>query len=114
MRAVCARGLELASACFATPCAGGLVAALRPAAADPAEPSVRFLGGGLRQVDVLRGDLATLSGWRARVALVGAHLFPNGAYMKSMYPRWPAAALPFAYIHRIVRGAPKWFRRPAD
>jgi hypothetical protein len=114
MRAVCARGLELASACFATPRAGDLVAALRPAAADPAEPSVRFLGGGLRQVDVLRGDLATLKGWRARVAMVGGHMFPNAAYMKSIYPRWPAAALPLAYLHRIVRGAPKWFRRPAD
>jgi hypothetical protein len=41
-------------------------------------------------------------------------MFPNAAYMKSMYPRWPAAALPLAYIHRIVRGAPKWLRRPAD
>jgi hypothetical protein len=114
MRAVCVRGLELASGCFATPRAKDLIDALRPAAADPPEPSVRFLGGGLRQVDVLRGDLATLSGWRARLALVGGHLFPNAAYMKSMYPRWPAAALPFAYLHRIVRGAPKWFRRPAD
>lgn len=114
MRAVCARGLELASACFATPRAGDLLAALRHATADPAEPSVRFLGGRLRQVDVLRGDLATLEGWRARVALVGGHMFPNAAYMKSMYPRWPAAALPFAYVHRILRGAPKWFRRPAD
>ena len=110
MRAVCVRGLELASGCFATPGVGDLIDALRPTAVDPPEPSVRFLGGGLRQVDVLRGDLATLSGWRARLALVGGHLFPNAAYMKSMYPRWPAAALPFAYIHRIVRGAPKWFR----
>jgi putative nucleotidyltransferase-like protein len=112
MRAVCVRGLELAWGCFATPRVMDLIDALRPAAADPPEPSMRFLGGGLRQVDLLRGDLATLSGWRARVALVGGHLFPNAAYMRSMYPRWPVAALPFAYVHRIVRGAPKWFRRP--
>lgn len=113
MRAVCVRGLELASACFATPRAGELIEGVRPAADDPFEPSVRFLGGGMRQVDVLRGDLATLSGWRARIALVAGHLFPSPAYMQSMYPRCPAVALPFAYIDRIVRGAPKWFRRPA-
>jgi hypothetical protein len=111
MRAVCARGLELASACFATPHASDLIAALRPAADAPPEPSLSFLGGALRQVDLLRGDLNVLDGWRARIELVAGHLFPTAAYMRSMYPRWPAAALPIAYIDRIVRGAPKWFRR---
>jgi hypothetical protein len=111
MRAVCARGIELASACFATPGAADLMAAVRPGAAERPEPSVRFLGGGLRQVDLLRGDLSMLEGWRARVALLGGHLFPSAAYMQSRYPGWPAVALPFAYVHRIVRGAPKWFRR---
>ena len=73
-----------------------------------------FLGGGLRQVDLLRGDLSTLVGWRARLGLLSGHLFPNVAYMRSRYPRWPAAALPVAYIHRIVRGIPKWFRRATE
>jgi hypothetical protein len=114
MRAVCARGLELASARFATPRATDLIAALNPAAADPPEPSMTFLGGGLRQVDLLRGDLSTLVGWRARLGLLSGHLFPNVAYMRSRYPRWPAAALPVAYIHRIVRGIPKWFRRATE
>jgi hypothetical protein len=30
--------------------------------------------------------------------------------MRERYPRWPAALLPLAYVDRIVRGAPKWFR----
>ena len=109
MRAVCARGLELASAQFRTEGAAELIAALR---AERPEPSARFLGG-LRLVDLVRTDLRALEGWRARVTLVGEHLFPSAAYMQSAYPRCPAAVLPLAYVHRIVRGAPKWFRRPS-
>jgi len=114
MRAVCARGLELARQRFATPRAAELIAALQPSPDDAEEPSATFLRGGMRQVDLLRSDLSTVSNWRARFALVSAHLFPNAAYVKSMYPRWPTAALPFAYIDRIVRGAPKWFRGPVE
>jgi hypothetical protein len=112
MRAVCARGLELASARFFTVGATALIAALQPLRGDRPEPSARFLCGDLRQVDLLQTDLLTLCGWRARLALVGQHLFPSAAYMQSVYPRCPAAVLPLAYVHRIVRGAPKWFRRP--
>jgi hypothetical protein len=114
MRAVCARGLELALARFATPRAPELIAALHPSPNEAEEPSATFLRGGMRQVDLLRSDLSTVRNWRAGLALMRAHLFPNAVYVKSMYPRWPAAALPFAYIDRIVRGAPKWFRGPAE
>jgi hypothetical protein len=114
MRAVCARGLELALARFATPRAPELIAALRPSQKDPEEPSAAFLRGGMRLVDLLRSDLSTVRNWRAGLALMSAHLFPDAAYVKSMYPRWPAAALPFAYLDRIVRGAPKWFRDPVE
>jgi hypothetical protein len=110
MRAVCTRGLELASVRFRTPRAADLIAALRPMPGQRPEPSARFLGG-LRQVDVLRSDLAALGGWRQGLALVAEHLFPPAAYIRSIYPRYPAAALPLAYLLRIVRGAPKWFRR---
>jgi hypothetical protein len=113
MRAVCARGLELAAARFRTLGAADLIAALRLLPGRRPEPSAQFLGG-LRQVDVLRTDLSTLRGWRARLALVAEHLFPPAAYMRSAYPRCPAAALPLAYVFRIVWGAPKWFRRPSD
>lgn len=112
MRAVCARGLQLASARFRTVGATALIAALQPPRGEPPEPSTRFLGGDLRQVDLLQTDLLTLRGWRARLALVGQHLFPSRAYMQSAYPRCPTAVLPLAYLHRILRGAPKWFRRP--
>ncbi len=112
MRAVCSRGLILACARFQTAGALELISALRLREGEPLEPSARFLSGNLRQVDLLRSDLSALRGWHARVALVSEHLFPSVAYMRSMYPRCPAAVLPLAYAHRIVRGAPKWFRRP--
>ena len=67
----------------------------------------------MRQVDVLRGNLAA-TGWLGGIKLVGAHLLPSRAYMRSIYPGWPAITLPLAYIHRAVRGAPAWFRRPLD
>jgi hypothetical protein len=114
MRAVCARGLMLTRERFQTAGALDLITALQPRPGEPLEPSARFLGGNLRQVDLLRSDLSALRGWRTQVTLVGEHLFPSIAYMRSMYPRCPAAALPLAYAHRIVRGAPKWFRRPGD
>jgi hypothetical protein len=110
MRAVCTRGLELASVRFRTAGAADLIAALRPLPGERPEPSAQFLGG-LRQVDVLRTDLSALGGWRPGLALVAEHLFPPTAYMRSHYPGCPAAALPLAYLFRIVRGAPKWFRR---
>lgn len=114
MRAVCARGLELAWARFATPRATDLLDALRPLAIEPQEPSANFLGGRMRQVDLLRRDLSAVGGWRARLQLLGAHLVPSSAYMRSVYPRWPAFTLPLAYIHRMVRGAPAWFRHPSE
>ncbi|MEP6914953.1 MAG: nucleotidyltransferase family protein [Acidobacteriota bacterium] len=114
MRAVCSRGIELACERFATSGADALLGSLRPRAGDAPEPSARFLGGGMREVDRLRSDLAAVGGWRARLTLVSAHLFPGGDYVRSLYPRWPAVALPLAYVHRALRGAPAWFRRPAE
>jgi hypothetical protein len=114
MRAVCAQGLELVLERFATPGADALLEALRPSAGDPREPSADFLGGGMRQVDLLRRDLSSAGGLLARLRLLGGHLVPHSGYMRSIYPGWPAVALPLAYIHRIVRGVPEWFRRPAE
>jgi hypothetical protein len=114
MRAVCARGIELAHVRFGTHGADDLLAALRPPSNAGFEPSARFLGEGLREVDRLRADFLTVIGWRARMSLVAAHLMPSADYIRSMYPGWPAAALPLAYFHRVVRGAPAWFRRPVE
>jgi hypothetical protein len=114
MRGVCVRGLELTWQRFATPFAPDLIAALRPPPGMAEEPSAIFLRSGMRQVDSLRHDLRAVDGWRARVAMVSAHLFPNRPYVRSLYPGWPEAALPLAYVDRIVRGAPKWFRGPSE
>jgi len=111
MREVCAHTLASAASRF-----GGLddlIARVRPEAGAQPEASARFLGRGLRQVDILRTDVAHL-GWRRGVTLLREHLFPSSEYMRSVYPGWPAVLLPAAYVHRIVLGAPKWFRRPAD
>ena len=111
MREVCAHTLASAASRF-----GGLddlIAHVRPDAGAQPEASARFLGRGLRQVDILRTDVAHL-GWRRGATLLREHLFPSAEYMRSVYPAWPAALLPAAYVHRIVLGAPKWFRRPAD
>jgi hypothetical protein len=112
MRAVCARGLALAAERFHTPGAAALVGGLeeRPAAA---EPSARFVGGGLNLLDLLYADFAATPAWRARITIVREHLVPSRSYMRSAYARWPAALLPLAYGYRILRGAPKWFRRSA-
>ena len=108
MRSVCARSFMLASECFGTEIPETASSALR-AAAD--EPAAAFLRGGLRQVDIARADLAALTTWRQRFALVREHLWPPVAYMRAKYPRCPAVLLPLAYLHRIGRGAPKWFER---
>jgi hypothetical protein len=113
MRAVCAHTLGLAASQLDGRGVHDLIARVRPEPGAKAEASARFLDGGLRLVDILRADLAQL-GWRRGAALLREHLFPPADYMRSVYHRWPAALLPVAYVHRIVRGAPKWFRRPPD
>jgi hypothetical protein len=108
VQGVCARGLALALECFGT----AIPEAVRQTlGAAHEEPSSSFLGAGLRTVDVARADLAALTSWRRKLALVREHLCPPLAYMRVRYPECPAALLPFAYVHRIVRGAPKWFER---
>lgn len=107
--AVVARGLARTTEAFGTQVADDV---RRRLDAAPAPPAIRvFLDGQPRQVDVLRANLATLTGWPSRIGLLRDHLFPSATYIRSMYPRCPPALLGLAYVHRIVRGAPKWFRR---
>jgi hypothetical protein len=109
MRAVCAKALTLADELF-----GGVDAEWMTALSAPAsvsEPSAAFLGGGLRQVDILKSDLAATEGWRSRATLLREHLFPSAAFMYERYGRRAKLALPGLYMHRIVTGLPKWFRR---
>jgi len=108
MRAVCVRTLTLAQEAF-----GGIdpqwIAALVPVD-SVYEPSAAFVGGGLRQVDILKSDLAATP-WRSRLQLLREHLFPSQSYMRQRFPRCPAMLLPLAYACRIVVGAPRWVRR---
>ena len=110
MCAVCWRSVELSRHYFATAGASELASELRERAEAHNEPPVGFISDA-RLVSVLRSDLAVLTGWHARLSLVAEHLFPSRAYMRSVYPAWPAVLLPLAYGYRIVRGAPKWFSR---
>jgi hypothetical protein len=107
-RSLCARGLNLASECFGT-VVPETIRAADGAAADG--PAAAFLREGLRQFDVARADLAALPSLRSRFALVREHVCPPVAYMRAKYSRCPSIFLPLAYLHRIVRGAPKWFDR---
>jgi hypothetical protein len=119
MRAVCARGLTLASEAFGAVDDrdnGGdreWIASLSDAN-GAAEPSAGFLGRELRQVDILTADLAATPRWRERIQLLGEHLFPSSNYMRQKYAAWPGALLPVAYLHRIVRGAPRWLGRTVN
>ena len=107
LRAVSRRGLDLASALFATPVPRSTWACL---AGDHGEPSARFVAGGMRRVDVLRSDLARLSTWRDRVRLLREHLFPARSYMAAKYGyRW-RILLPWCYAGRLLCGAARWFR----
>jgi hypothetical protein len=105
---ICARGLELTRECFGTAIPEGVRRALGEAHDEPAS---MFLGDGVRTVDVARADLAALTSWRSKFALIREHMCPPVAYMRTKYARCPPILLPLAYLHRIVRGAPRWFER---
>lgn len=110
MAAVCARSLHLTGTFFHTPGAAALASELRSRASASDEPASHFIGGGLRQVEILSSDLRALPRWRDRTRLLREHLLPPRSYMRAVYPRCPALLLPLAYVHRVARGAAKWFR----
>jgi hypothetical protein len=110
MTGVCARGLELAASAFATQAAVALASRLRASGDGRHEPAARFLGGA-RPIATLRADLTSMSDWRLALRLLGERVVPSRHYMRALYPRWPAPLLWLAYVDRLVRGTPKWFRR---
>src|SRR5262245_43911926 len=110
MTGVCARGLELVAAAFATPAAATVASRLRAAGDGRSEPASRFLGG-VRPIATLHADLTSVSGWRPALRLLGERVVPSRQYIRALYPRWPRALLWLAYLDRLVRGTPKWFRR---
>ena len=74
------------------------------------EPPAPLLGQRTRMIDVALTDFRTLPTSRARLQLLAEHLMPPVSYMRRAYPRCPAPLLPFAYVYRVARGAPRWFR----
>lgn len=107
-RAVCGSGLECAAGAFRT--------RLPPVVTDGLvdaghEPSATFLGGRLREIDIQLSNFRSLRNWRARWQLVLEHMFPAPTYVLNAYNVVNRAWLPALYAHRIVRGAPRWFRR---
>jgi hypothetical protein len=60
---------------------------------------------------ILKSDLAATPDWRGRLRILREHLFPKRAFMYERYGTRSAIALPFLYLYRIVRGAPRWVRR---
>jgi hypothetical protein len=106
---VCIRGLQLARDHFGTDVAA-MTAALEAARAGSEEASAAFLGG-LSKVEELFADWRTLPNWRLRLRLLREHLFPPAAHMRALHG--PHVFLPWIYLRRIVRGAPRWFIHPA-
>lgn len=105
--AVCAAGLERAAGAFGTLVPATIVEGLATAGF---EPSAAFLGGTLRTIDVEMSSLRAIGGWRARSAFVWQHLFPKPAFVLSSYGVRRRLWLPALYVHRIIRGAIRWFR----
>jgi hypothetical protein len=110
MTGVCVRGLELVASAFATQAAATMASRLRAAGDGRLEPASRFLDG-VRPIATLRADLTSVSDWRIALRLLGERVVPSRQYIRALYPRWPRALLWLAYLDRLVRGTPKWFRR---
>jgi hypothetical protein len=106
VRALCARGLRLASERFQTRLPSDLMTGLD---AGCAEPSAVFLRKDLRPVERLSTDLRAL-GPRAAARLVREHLFPPAEYVRAVYGVRHRALLPVYYAARVWSGMFKWFR----
>ena len=105
VRAVCRRGLALATDRFSSPVPSDVMAALGDARN---EPSSIYVSRHVRLVDGLLSDLRALS-WRHRVRLVAEHLFPPPEYIRSKYGLTSRRSLLLFYARRIVTGVPRWF-----
>lgn len=106
--AVCREGLERTVFWFRTPVPAGVLAELRLAAAGAPEHTAAYLR---RETPARRlaADLRALPTWRARVQLLGEHLFPSRDYMRRTYAPESRLPVPVLYVVRIVRGAGAWF-----
>jgi putative nucleotidyltransferase-like protein len=108
VRQVCARGLGLAADLFGAPVPPEVWAHLT--STHEVEPTAAYLRPHLRRVDILCSNLHALGGWRVRAQLLREHLLPAPRYILASYGQTRASLLPVLYVHRILRGAFKWFR----
>lgn len=106
VRAVVARGLELADSLFGTPIPGFVRQGL--ARRNGAEPSAAYLRRHLRKIDILISDLRALDG-AGRLRLIVEHLFPPRDFLIASTGPASPAQLPWRYVQRILRGARRWF-----
>ena len=107
IRAVTARGLDLAARYFDTPVPATV--RNRLSVDIGAEPTARYLSPRLRKVDILLSDFTRL-GWRARLKLIREHLLPPPSFVLRSYGRTNRLLVPPLYLHRIIRGLSAWFR----
>ena len=107
--AVLLRGIERAGSAIGQSAPGHVIQRLSELSSR--EPAAPLLGSPARTIDLVLTDLRALPSSRARLQLLAEHLIPSASYMRRAYPRCPPTLLPLAYAYRIVRGAPKWFRR---
>ena len=106
VKAICASGLERASAAFATAVPDSV---WKDLAARGPERSALFLGGRLTELRIQAISFVHMRRWRDRARLVAAHLFPPPAYMLATYGR-SGRWLPLLYPCRILRAGYAWSR----
>lgn len=106
LQAVCARSLAQAMERFGTGVPASVLAALASAPPRPCETAL--FGRRVTALDALRSDLRALPGWRARVRIVGHHLFPAPAYMRARFGVRGPVLLPVAYARRAIVGLGRW------
>jgi hypothetical protein len=104
VRAVCHRGLALASELFG-PCAPDDVSC--QLSMGQLEPSAVFVSHRMNKIAVLRSDLRALPTWGDRLALLYEHALPSREYVRTAGGRH-GRALPLLYLERLLRGVNAW------
>ena len=105
VKAICARGMSLASDYFGSRVPTEVMNRL---AAGDSEPSAIYLSKDVRLVDGLWSDLRALP-LRDRVRLLSEHAFPPAEYIRKKYGVTSRASLLLSYARRIAAGVPRWF-----
>lgn len=112
IRAVCARGLDLAAVYLRSPYPDWVRRRLDEAGAT--EPAARYVSGPMRRIDVLASDLRCLPTWRKRVGLMREHVCPPRDVLAARYganhPLLRSGLVMLLYADRLVRGLTRWFR----